>query len=238
VATCPTTDPGVDFPQVTSDASIYSTPESALAYLNQGGDPATLEERLIRQVEPATGVFHHQVTHADLTGDDLPELVLALTFSFGPADPTRGDSTLVVYRCDTEQYRMDTLFVRAGAGDRGEGLFAGGGVRVLDVRDMNASGPPDLVFASFWAAGEGYAEYYIGEWSGDHFEPLIRTTDILGIERTMIPAGWDYEISDVDQDGTSELVFPSYPDPLSNTGGVISPAIFAWDGTSYTLQIP
>lgn len=232
---CRASDAHVAFPPLPDGFPAGAVTDEALSYLNQGGDPARLEAAALASAAGHTPGFRTQVVQSDLTGDDIADVSVASTVEYGGSDPSAGETILMAYICRSGQYVMQSLFERSGAGMRSAGLYAGGGARVVGILDMNGDGRRDIVFGSYWDFDNNpFAEYYIGEWNGDQFVSLIHLEDITGDTVQDINAGWDLTIRDVDGNGTQEMVFGSLPDPA--TGDTISPAIFAWNGTTFALK--
>lgn len=238
MAACVTPNPNAQFPALTEQANVTNIPDAVLAYLNHGGDPALIVERLPIQGHAAD--VRTQVVQAALTGSPSPDILLALTIADDTPARTNGDSTLVAFVCQGQKYAAQALFLHAGAGIASEGLFAGGGARVLGVLDVNGNHTPDVVFGVFNEISLEHAvldgNYYVAEWNGQKFVSLIDYTDWMGTEKFGIETDAPLAIQDTDGDGVLELVFDHAQDPA--TGDLASPAVFAWDGTTYQLKTP
>jgi hypothetical protein len=184
------------------------------AYLNAGGAVEPLEGLLTGIQTGSSEKIKAQVIEKDLTGDGCADVLVGLAL---PSVPGYGDAILAVYACQGDRYLRHGIFGRVGAGGRGEGLYDGGGARVLEVSDLNADGVPEI---PFFVASLG--ELYIAAWNGAEFSSLVEGYGELGESQSYIPAREGaFEITDVDDDGKLEVVLS---DP---------PGLWRWDGTLF-----
>jgi hypothetical protein len=184
------------------------------AYLNAGGAVAPLEGLLNGIQTGSAERVKAQVIERDLTGDGCADVLVSLAL---PSVPGYGDAILAVYVCQGERYLRHGLFGRVGAGGRGEGLYEGGGASIELVEDLNADGVPEI---AFFVASLG--ELYLAEWDGAGFSSLVERVDELGFPSSYIPAQEGaFEFTDVDDDGTLEVLLT---DP---------PGLWRWDGSLY-----
>jgi hypothetical protein len=195
--------------------------EAIGAYLNDGGSIGGLVEAL---GEASTGhAVRIQIVGQDVTGEQVPDLLLAITRPYTAED---GEAHLLFYACVGGRYEGEVLFRRAGAGSRAAGLYAGGGVAVEHVGDLNGNGRTDVFHGVYWP---GYAEYYLLEWNGGQFVPLIEHRDVLGYTRYRIEAaGQEVAIVDLEGDGAYEIAVGA------REGEVVEETvIWRWDGARY-----
>jgi hypothetical protein len=199
------------YAEYTGDAQVAG---GISAYLNGGGAVAPLEGLLTGIQTGSAERIKAQVIEKDLTGDDCVDVLVSMAL---PSVPGYGDALLAAYVCQGDRYMRRGLFSRVGAGGRGEGLYEGGGARVLEVRDLTGDGVPEI---PFFVASLG--ELYIDAWNGSEFSSLVEGYGELGEPQSYIPAQEGaFEITDVDDDGTLEVVLTDPPD------------LWRWDGTLF-----
>lgn len=149
-----------------------------------------------------------------------------------------GDAFLTVYICDQASYKSNVVFVRAGAGDRAEGLYAGGGALIHSVRDMNANGVSDIVFSV-----PSLGELYVVEWNGDHFGVLIKNFDedlLLDFSYINIYNG-NFVVRNTDGNDGSEILITYRLVPRDERTANCGPEgnrteTWAWEGYHFTLS--
>jgi catechol 2,3-dioxygenase-like lactoylglutathione lyase family enzyme len=207
---------------ITIAADIFNRPDfekEIVAYLNAGGSinglpgalASTSPERAIRI----------QIVGEDITGNTIPDLFIGITLPYAEGD---GETHLLFFTCVEGRYDEEVLFRRAGAGSRMEGLYAGGGVIVENVGDLNRNGRAEVFFSVNWP---GYAEYFAVEWDGIQFVSLIEYENLLGDTCYWIEIfGEEVELVDLEGDGVHEIV-------VGEQGGEET-VIWQWNGEHYS----
>jgi hypothetical protein len=162
-----------------------------------------------------------QIVGEDITGNTIPDLFIGMTLPYAEGD---GETHLLFFTCVEGRYEGEVLFRRAGAGSRMEGLYAGGGVVVENVGDLNRNGKAEVFFSVNWP---GYAEYFVVEWDGRQFVSLIEYENLLGTTCYWIEVfGGEVEIVDVEGDGLYEIA-------VGEQGGEET-VIWRWNGERYS----
>jgi ligand-binding sensor domain-containing protein len=175
--------------------------EAITKYLNDGGSVDALATSLASTGSASEPILL-QVVSQDVTASGIPDILMAVTM---PYDGGSGETHVLFFTCEAGRYKEQILFRRAGAGSRGEGLYAGGGAVVKSLRDLNGNGMPDVVIKVNWP---NYAEYYLLEWDGEQFSSLIEYVDVLGdiiYYRLEVYQGGVY-FNDLDGDGVFEMI--------------------------------
>ncbi len=204
-AVCP--EPGIAQPIESETMILPELETQILAYLNARGSADGLEANLetlsgTLMADAPAEPFLASVVTQDVTGDTTPDVILGLTLPYGYG---YGAAAIYFFYCQEGQYVSVPWFIREGAGDRAEGLYSGGGARIMAVQDMNLNGVPEIVMAVYWTDQK---EFYIAEWDGAKFASLIRRLDPVLLEEfaNLTVYDGDVTIADVDRDGTFELV--------------------------------
>ena len=131
---------------------------------------------------------------------------------------------MLFFTCVEGRYEEEVLFRRAGAGSRMEGLYAGGGVIIENVGDLNRNGSAEVFFSVNWP---GYAEYFAVEWDGMQFVSLIEYENLLGDTCYWIEIfGEEVELVDLEGDGLYEIVVGEQ--------GSKETVIWQWNGEHYS----
>lgn len=193
----------------------YYGPETVTDYLNAGGEIDRLREMLAMYTVSEKPLIS-QLTVVDMTGDGEPEIFLAMTYGYY-GDTGAGESFLAMSRCEDGLYTHTTQFIRAGAGIRSEGLYTGGGMRILYVGDLNANGKVDMLQAVGWEIdlygdGETFlaSEYYLVEYDPgtDEFISLFPPVpeDAYRVYTTVTGEAVSAEVIDLDEDGIQEVI--------------------------------
>lgn len=212
---------------------FYDTPDSLqeqlLVYLNAGGSLENLDAVLSQQVVTFSefiSPYLWQIVTQDVTGDTIPEIFVALTI---PVIPGHGDSYLFVFTCADDHYEPAGMWGRGGAGVSGEGIYEGGGTRVIAVQDLNDNGSIDLLFKIgwLWNFGDGdrpYTEYYLLEWRDAEWTSLVEEMGELGETQYFIASHTyeDLQILDPDGDNVYEIV--------------VDGQTYRWDGEIYVAE--
>lgn len=230
-----------------------------LGYLNAHGSAAGLQDILSNlrgySQDPADFV-KAQVITKDVTGDSTPDVIVSITIP--TLEGGYGDAFVTVYVCRDELYRSHMLFLRAGAGSRGEDLYSGG-IHIRAVQDMNQDGVAEIA----WFA-PSLGDLHIAGWDGTQFASLVDTP----ADCSFWPDNWpnctapyiygiygsgygiydnDIVIQDTDGNGTLEVsvTFPlSRPgvDTAGNGPRRERTKIWAWNGYHFvptrTLHTP
>lgn len=179
-----------------------------------------------------TWITAAQVYETDVTGDQVPEIVLGLLFSSEAYDFS--DGFLWVFSCSEGTYQkilqqnIGSIFYKEE-----DGLRA--------VVDMNQNGLAEIVYSMVDnIAAHGYftRPFTILEWDGIQFQPRIKHPGFydstVAVDYATVYNG-DGEILDTDGDGNLELVLSNgiaghYGGPQRRRTD-----IFAWDGETYSL---
>jgi hypothetical protein len=207
-------------PDVPIDALVNRLDiEPLLDFFNHGGQAETLRTAL-SQSRNQMGPYLSQVIEQDITGDAIPEIFVAVTRALTSGG--YGESRLLMLQCVDGSYQEWLLFLRAGAGQRGEGLYSGGGAHILSIADLNSNGARELVFTVDWSDEYGeFAEVYVLEWQDGTFHPIVEYQDDLQgtIHFIRSYSVGSFSFIDSDGDGLYELV--------------VDGITYRWDGEVY-----
>jgi len=199
-------------------------------YLTARGSAAGLATALSKlTLLDGTWQARAQVRSIDVTGNDVPEVLVELTF-FVPFQYSEG--ALFVYRCAGGE------FAGGVAVNTGGQVFSNvdpDGIR--EVRDMNRDGIPEIVVSAISIIGtRSYFErqFRILEWNGEVFADLIPIDENGFAARA---ESGDGEVRDRDGDGRLELILSNsvaeaYPDLGPQRARTDS---WEWDGEAFTL---
>lgn len=215
----------VRLPGFSSDSGIFSDAEieEIRNYLNEGGSTGELAKMLLERGN-AFGPDLSQLVVQDVTGDGIPEIFMAVTSAY--TESGFGESQLDMFQCVGGQYALTLLFRRAGAGSRADGLYGGGGVRILRIQDLNGNGIPEVLFSTNWQISSStYSEIYVYEWQGMEFRSLVEFNNDLGETQYRIDVEIDRRliVEDIDGDGIMELI---------SEDGIV----YDWNETSYAPE--
>lgn len=218
--TCVEPDPDLAPPE-----GIDSVRVPMLDYLNAGGTIAPMREALSTYISTSLPMLS-QLLLADITQDGEPEIFLATTLA-STFTGSEGDTYLFMYRCEDGAYTERQLFVRAGAGIRSVGLYAGGGVRIMHIGDVNANGLTDVLYMVVWDSPEfgENVEYQLGDFDDNTFTSLFEPVpdDAYRVYATVLGEdGAGLTIEDLDEDGVQELI--------------IDGVVYRWDGQYYLAE--
>lgn len=212
-------------------------------YITEGAlDAAIIEEALdagasyqmiVDALDQALGEFN-PVYLRDLTGDGVPELINRSLFQ------------LFIYNCVQGENRRSDLPEFIGRGPP----------EIFDFTDMNANGTPDLVLL----VTDHNSSIVIYEWNGNEYIQLVRTTHgegttkmsriakalhwyekDMGLESAVLFGLPEIDITDVDGNGTNELILtddgPIFLDSLRNFGPWRGKRlVYTWDGIHFLLS--
>jgi hypothetical protein len=213
-------------PEISIDTAIFEKPEfqNELGdYLNAGGDPLELPQYLASDPSDEEPNLI-AVYQPDFDSDQIADVLVIVTLSISGG---YGESHVYAFLCRNGGYESHILFRRAGAGSRGEGLYAGGGAQIERLEDLNQTGNIDLLFSVNWP---GYAEYFLLTWEGDQFRSLISYMDELGLQRSYFEVQQgNFKLEDVDGDGVFELLVI----PINSQTSAFE--TWYWDGEQYQL---
>jgi len=209
---------GISLPE-----DIFLNPEFETvfeSYLNAGGSIRELPAA-IKVVEGGTEA-KIQVISADLGEDNTPDVFLSVTLPYGNGD---GETHLLFFQCKNGSYQGQVLFRRAGAGSLSDGLYDGGGARVVNIKDFNNDGKIDVMISVNW---KDYKEYYLVTYDGTQFNNLLSYRDELGerVKKIRLLDG-DLKIVDIDGDGIYEIV-------TYGADGKVQ-QVWRWDGKYYSF---
>ncbi len=232
--------PGESIPLEIDDILAIDFQENINAYLNEGGSPSELQTILTNlkhaEFEPDNPEnLKAMVLSMDLTGDTIPDILVSITIPYGNG---YGGTTLSIYVCQAGGYLSHVLFTRQGAGSAAGGLYTGGGVKVFGTpSDLNFNGIPEIIFSVNWP---NYAEYYIGEYSGDQYVSLIPKylgPSLEWVNRFAINTVTDtFQIRENSGDNLVDIVITSRPDCSPMVGCLpkrLRTETWSWNGNAY-----
>ena len=214
-------------PEVSIDTEIFANPEfqdDIATYLNTGGDPAKLPSQLAADssVQEPNLIAVYQ---PDLNADQIPDVLMTITLPYSEGS---GETHVLAFVCQNGEFNHDILFRRAGAGSRGEGLYAGGGAQIEHLEDLNKTGNIDILFSVNWP---GWADYFLLTWDDDQFTSLISYMDELGFQRSYLEVNQgDFSLEDVNGDGIYELLV------IDINSQTMETETWYWDGEGYRLS--
>lgn len=158
-------------PQLVQPANFADYSVAIQQFLTAGGDVETLRSELVAWgALPGGGPWPSesdalpQVVSADLTGDTVPEVIVALVDPNGAL--TFPGGALVICGCQAGEYVLHYQETTDGLG-----------VQLLQVSDVNQDDRPDLVYEE-WSCGAHtcFHTLRIIEWNGAGFANLIGGT--------------------------------------------------------------
>jgi hypothetical protein len=204
-------------------------------FLDGGGSPKALEGELNVLTLEGTGetwLVKSQVMSVDLTGDEVPEVVLDLVF-YVPGQYS--DGGVFIYRCENGRYVGGDVTAISGVALPVEQADAGG-IRAL--HDMDGDSLPEVVISSIEMMGThaNYTRVFeIYSWGGNGFVD-ISPRDSYGGSKLRVQNG-DGEVVDQDEDGIFELVFSPGPGrgPESAPSQAPEREIWGWDGDAFVV---
>lgn len=230
---CPTLSKAI-LPNLTIDSnnfnySFSSMQQKVLDYLNAGGSPSDLITE-IRQTWKTREVFSRNEVIRDLTGNDIPEILII-------------PSEAYILGCHNGKYE---ILLNLGNDAAGINYI---GNQLVGVEDINRDGTPEIVIANFSCGGFGYGQcltVYIFEWNGKEFVSLFPEQGGYFGNASMngrrLNVGLpNVSLQDVDNNGTKELIL---------TGGIPSTAyqdyfdhypwrdqsdIYTWNGQNFVF---
>lgn len=170
-----------------------------------------------------------QVQSVDVTGNDVPEALVELTF-FEPLQFSEG--ALFIYRCAGGEYAGGPVLTTAG-----QVLSADDPDGIRSVQDMNGDGVAEIVHSYISIAGShAYytRQFHILAWDGQEFVQQI-PQDEYGF--TAQSDSGDGVIGDFDGDGMLELILThtiteAYPELGPQRART---DVWAWDGQAFVL---
>jgi len=209
--------------------------EAVTAFLNQGGGFVELMEILANVCGDVWGLTNEppfsQVLATDLNADGELDLLVSITLPYGGGF---GEAHVMAFIEDEGRFEPHVLFRRAGAGSRADGLYAGGGPEILEVKDLNRDGIADVLFVVRW---ETFSEVYLAEDVAGEFRSLIEVYDdiLLTTVYNLTLQGAEPSLGDLEGDGLYELILVS---GLPKAGKAITEPVerhevWAWNGSVY-----
>jgi len=156
----------------------------------------------------------------DLTGDEIEDVLLALTLPVG-----EGEAYVIVYTCQAGGYVPYLLASAAQV----EAIYNNGGARLLSMRDANQDGMAEVLFS---LPRPPYQDIYLAGWDGSAF-----TSRLSGLERIEVVDG-RAALQDTDGDKLYELIVEhgfAPPDPAQpyRTPQRKWLETWKWDGSAY-----
>ena len=219
------------------DQSAEDKAQYILDYLNQGGSIQPILEKLEYELNTKHG--YRRAYYGDLNGDNIPELFLM----FSGILP----HTFELIGCVNGEY--ENLYMI----DLGGMVY----VDILMINDINLDGLPEVVLMMKPYLGMSYwLGYQILGWDGSSFQSLVSQTEFDGLnslggvqwEWIRMPglgsqSPWDgdsWEIKDIDQNGTWELIIRGGIETSWDfiRHGPYQPVtqIFMWNGEGFVMD--
>jgi hypothetical protein len=204
-------------------------------FLNQGGGFVELMEIMGNVCGDLWGLTSEppisQVLATDLNADGEMDLLVSVTLSYGGGS---GEAHVMAFIADGGGFDPHILFGRAGAGSGGDGLYAGGGAEILEVKDLNNDDFPEVLFVVHWPE---FSQAYVAEYMGGEFRSLIEVYDeiMLTNVHNLTLHGEGLTAKDLDGDGLYELLVTGSPSNAGEaiTGPIERSEIWTWDGSLY-----
>lgn len=196
-AQCPKEIAGLEFDaeKATADNNLNQTQKheqfikNIVSYLNSGG---TIQSVLDGFSKKYGYSFDKEFYVADITGDDVPELIIPYGI------------WLDIIGCSNNSYKLmftDTY---------GSNLH---GVNILDVTDINKDGLAEIVVYFNGCFSDRCPTIRVYEWNGMVYQNLLANSDSTNECGSVTVAPFEAEVRDIDQNGTKEII-------LVNTGRV------------------
>ena len=207
-AVCPEINPDVVYEEGIFWKDMDMRVEAKLAYmldyLNQGGSMEPILEDLEYSLSDRSG--YRRAYYGDLNGDDIPELIMM--FYGGPIL-----GKVEFFGCKNGEY--DNFFTIE--------LDGMSMVDIVMIKDMNLDGLPEVLLRLKRTMGTRYkSTYEIFSWDGSSFKSLVSQTEfdddyglggvwrgdirINGLGGEFPYDGNPWEVQDIDQNGTLELI--------------------------------
>jgi hypothetical protein len=153
-ALCKVEDPNLkpNLKNIINESFIYDLSPSILEYLNAGGtyEPLTVPIKLKPAWFDKEITVELDITRLDVTNDGIPEIILHDPVSFN------------IFGCQNGQY----ITLMHAYGDHFPDL--------IDSRDLNLDGIPDLLLGVNYCGNCIRMEYYIFSWNGTAFENQLK----------------------------------------------------------------
>jgi hypothetical protein len=174
-----------------------------------------------------------QVLEKDFTGDREEDVLVAVTFSLGDC---AGLSQVFAYQRENGGMLSDLVFDSSTIGIASEGLYCGGGARILDVRYFNMNWTPEIVLVVRW---EDYTALYLKERHAPTFVDRVekRSERQPGFENALPITDVVVAIEDEDDNGWADLLLTTnlaVPQPMTET--IQRTEIWNEEGESITLS--
>lgn len=179
-AECPTLDSTVNVRDYFPETFEYPSPNATdkiVEFLNEGGNGEFLVKRLDEIYMKSD--FRGGYAFRDVTGDQVPEFLFVEINYFGKP---------IVFSCQNGSF--ERLFVLSGDYDFWDYTFA--------IDDLINDGTPEIIITGTGGVSFPQSRIYIYEWDGQNFQ-ILGTIGISALRKV--------EISDLDGNGTKEVVF-------------------------------
>ncbi|MFT3891630.1 MAG: hypothetical protein QM730_08365 [Anaerolineales bacterium] len=210
-AECPKEDYNLSFTLTENHDYPLFDPQEILALLNKGASFNAISS--IVNSPTSTPV----ITAQDVTGDKTPEL---LFINFEPIQ------VFYIYSCSEGQYILHSPRIN----------YFGHETEIVDVKDLNIDGIPEIILYHRGCSGSGCYSIYILEWNGNTFQVLDSETQYAeqmdGLEKV--------EIKDLNNDGVFEVLMtggvPALGAYIINPPWRLETQIVAWDGIAFAVR--
>jgi hypothetical protein len=216
-------------------------------YIQARGDSVGLRKQLENPVwhpsedsgfeEPDAGSKPHDINvySEDVTGDLVKETLI----SFQQYDSRAGIHYVSVFvvGCRGRQYQ---ILNNGGTYIIGYFPDSYGTNGIETIQDINADGLREIVLTKTWNTGSAHGDIYyyynVVEWNGEGFRSLLDLPEASFQRDPTWPETLNLrlELQDVDQNGTTELLFPEQWLGLCGSGPTrTEKRIYMWDGEYY-----
>ncbi|MBI5945915.1 MAG: hypothetical protein HY864_16260 [Chloroflexi bacterium] len=158
------------------------------------------------------------IRHEDLTGDDAKELI----FAYG--------IWVDIFKCVNGKYELSTIST----------VDTAQGSKIIEITDINSDDIKEIIAYFDGCMGSRCPSIEVLGWDGTKFKSLIENpfSMVEGCSY-MINAPFQVEIKDIDNNGTSEIIFQNVRNPWPDDLGFPyrkATRICMWNGKNIALQ--